>query len=361
LKIVTVVGTRPHLIKMAPLSRELEKSELEEVIVHAGQHYDYEMNKIFFEQLSIPEPNYLLGVGSGSHGYQTGEMLKKAEEVLNKEKPSLVVVFGDANSTLAGALAAAKLHIKVAHIEAGLRSFDKRMPEEINRILTDHTSSILFAPTKTAVNNLYNEGIKNGVHLTGDILIDALKYNIKIAGKKSKILEELELKPKEYLLATVHRADNTDNKENLERIVDAFIQSEEHVVFPTHPRTLGFLKSYNIYHKLDEAKNILLIKPVDYFSMLVLERNAKKILTDSGGIQKEAYFLKVPCITLRDITEWVETVDDGWNLLVGSDVNRILMGIQEFEPDRDTNSHLFGDGLASKRVIEYLISYNGNY
>lgn len=350
MKIATIVGARPQFIKMAPVSRELRK-HFDEVVIHTGQHYDYEMNRIFFEQLNIPEPDYYLGVGSGSHGYQTGEMLKRIEDVLFKEKPDLVLVYGDTNSTLAGALAAVKLHIKVAHVEAGLRCFEKKVPEEVNRVLTDHISDYLFAPTETAVKNLYNEGIRNGVYLTGDVMFDALLYSIKIAERKSKILDELGLKPKEYCLATVHRAENTDNKKNLENIANAFIECGELIVFPAHPRTVKFLKVYALYEKLEKAENVLLIKPVGYLDMLVLEKNAKKILTDSGGVQKEAYFLKVPCITLRERTEWVETVEDGWNVLTGADKEKILKAIREFEPAGETYSYKFGDGNASKKIV----------
>ncbi|AMM53547.1 non-hydrolyzing UDP-N-acetylglucosamine 2-epimerase [Pyrococcus kukulkanii] len=353
MKIATIVGARPQFIKMAPVSRELRKY-FEEIVIHTGQHYDYEMNKIFFEQLNIPEPNYYLSVGSGTHGYQTGEMLKRIEEVLMEEKPDLVLVYGDTNSTLAGALAAVKLHIKVAHVEAGLRSFDKRMPEEINRVLTDHVSDYLFAPTETAVKNLYEEGIREGVYLTGDVMYDALLYNIKIARKKSKILRELGLKPKKYLLATVHRAENTDNRENLKNIIEAFIESSELIIFPVHPRTKKCLTEYGLIKKLEKADNVLLIPPVGYLDMLVLEENARKILTDSGGIQKEAYFLKVPCITLRERTEWVETVEDGWNVLVGADKLKILDAIQNFEPSGETYTYKFGDGKASKKIVEII-------
>jgi len=353
MKIATIVGARPQFIKMAPVSKELRKY-FDEVVIHTGQHYDYEMSKIFFEQLNIPEPDYYLGIGSGTHGYQTGEMIKRIEEVLIKEKPDLVLVYGDTNSTLAGALAAVKLHIKVAHVEAGLRSFDKKMPEEVNRVLTDHISDLLFCPTETAVKNLYNEGIKNGVYLTGDVMFDALLTNIQIAERNSKILSELGLKPRDYCLATVHRAENTDNRRNLENIINAFIESEELIVFPTHPRTIKFLKVYGLLDKLEKADNVLLIKPVSYLDMLVLEKNAKKILTDSGGVQKEAYFLKVPCITLRDRTEWIETVEDGWNVLVGANKEKIIKAIKEFKPGGETYSYKFGDGKASKRIAEII-------
>ncbi len=354
MKIATIVGARPQFIKMASVSRELRK-HFNEIVIHTGQHYDYEMNKIFFERLNIPEPDYYLGIGSGSHGYQTGEMLKRIEEVLIEERPDLVLVYGDTNSTLAGALAAVKLHIKVAHVEAGLRSFDKRMPEEINRVLTDHVSDYLFAPTETAVKNLHKEGIKDGVYLTGDVMYDALLYNIKIARKKSRILNELGLRPKEYLLATVHRAENTDSKERLTNIINAFIEINELIVFPVHPRTRKYMEAYGLIEKIEKSPNILLVPPVGYLDMLVLEENARKIITDSGGVQKEAYFLKVPCITLREKTEWVETVKDGWNVLVGANREKIVKAIEEFEPSGETYNHRFGDGNASKRIVEILL------
>ena len=355
MRVVTVVGARPQFIKMAPVSREFERVGGDEIIIHTGQHYDYEMDEVFFEQLKIREPDYYLGVGSGSHGYQTGEMLKRIEEVLMREKPDLVLVYGDTNSTLAGALAAVKLHIKVAHVEAGLRSFDKRMPEEVNRVLTDHVSDYLFAPTETAVKNLYNEGIRKGVYLTGDVMYDALLYNIKIARKNSKILKELGLKPKEYLLATVHRAENTDNKENLKSIIEAFVESEELIVFPVHPRTQKYLKAYGLMDKIKTAENVILTPPVGYFDMLVLEENARKILTDSGGVQKEAYFLKVPCITLRERTEWIETIEDGWNILVGANKEKILKAIKKVEPNGKTYTYKFGEGKASEKIVKILV------
>jgi len=267
-KIASIVGARPNFIKCAPLSREIRK-EFNEVIIHTGQHYDYEMNKVFFEELNIPEPDYHLDVGSGSHGYQTGEMIKRIEEVLLKEEPDLVLVYGDTNSTIAGALAASKLHITVAHIESGLRSYDKSMPEEINRILTDHCSDILFCPTETSADNLKREGVMNGVHLTGDVMVDALKENIKIAEKKERILDEIDLESKEYYLATIHRAENTDDFERLENIVDAFCEIGN-LVFPCHPRTEKSLKGFGLWDRLVE--NTRVIRPVGYLDMLVLEK-----------------------------------------------------------------------------------------
>jgi len=349
MKIATVIGARPQFIKMAPVSKELRKT-FDEIIIHTGQHYDYEMNKIFFDELKIPEPDYHLGVGSGSHGYQTGEMLKKIEEVLMKEKSDLVMLFGDTNTTLAGALAAAKLHTPVAHVEAGLRSFDRRMPEEINRVLTDHCSDILFCPTETSIENLKREGIVEGAHLTGDVMVDALKEHIRIAEQESGILDEFGLEPMGYYLATIHRAENTDDFNRLKNIVDAFCEIGN-LVLPCHPRTEKYFKKYGLWDELIE--HVKVTNPVGYFDMLMLEKNARKILTDSGGVQKEAYILKVPCITLRVNTEWVETVEDGWNVLVGSDKEVIIKMVNEFEPD-DEQKNVFGEGKASSEIRRIL-------
>jgi UDP-GlcNAc3NAcA epimerase len=306
---------------------------------------------MFFEELNIPNPDYNLGIGSGRHGQQTGKMLIAIEGVLMKEEPDMVLVYGDTNSTLAGALAAVKIHIKVAHVEAGLRSFDRQMPEEINRVLTDHASDILFSPTKTAMENLKKEGITDGVYNVGDVMFDALLHNREIAERKSAILEDLNLKNKQYLVATVHRPSNADNRENLQNIVNAFCELYETLVFPAHPRTVKYLKEYDLYDKLQ--KNVKLIRPVGYVDFLKLMVHAKKILTDSGGVQKEAYMLKVPCITLRDTTEWVETVEDGWNVLVGANRGRILEMIKGFNPEREQRN-VFGDGKASKRIVEII-------
>lgn len=349
MKIASIVGARPNFVKCAPVSRELRK-EFDEVIIHTGQHYDYEMNKVFFDELKIPEPDYHLDVGSGSHGVQTGEMLKRTEEVLIKEAPDLVLVFGDTNTTLAGALAAVKLHIMVAHVEAGLRSFDRLMPEEINRVLTDHCSDLLFCPTETAVKNLKTEGISAGVYLTGDVMVDALQENIEIAERNTKIMDEFGLKPQEYHLATLHRAENTDDIYKLKSIVDAFCEFEN-LIFACHPRTEKHLKLDGLWDKL--TKKITVIKPVGYLDMLLLEKNAKKILTDSGGVQKEAYIFKVPCITLRENTEWVETVEDGWNVLVAENKDKIIKMVNEFEPISKQRD-VFGEGDASKKITKVL-------
>ena len=347
MKIVSIVGARPNFVKHAPLSKKIREN-FDEIIIHTGQHYDYEMNKIFFDELGIPEPDYHLGVGSGTHGEQTGTMLQRIEKILLEEEPDLVIVFGDTNTTLAGALAASKLHIPVGHIEAGLRSFDRDMPEEVNRVLTDHCSTILFCPTKTAVTNLGKEGVTDGVYLVGDVMVDALEDGVKIAEQKSIIPDRLGLVSGEYLLATVHRAENTDNPDRLRNIVEA-LSEIENLVFPCHPRTENAIKRIGLWDRVKDS----VIKPVGYFDMLMLERNARKILTDSGGVQKEAYILRVPCITLRDNTEWVETVEDGWNVLVGADKGRILRAVEDFEC-RGVQRAVFGAGDASERIVEVL-------
>lgn len=349
MKVASIVGARPNFIKMAPVSKEIRRS-FSEVIIHTGQHYDYEMDKIFFDELGIPDPDYHLGVGSGPHGRQTGEMLKKIEEILLKEKPDVALVFGDTNTTLAGALAATKMHIRVAHVEAGLRSFDRRMPEEANRVLTDHCSDLLFCPTLTSVENLKREGIMKGVYLTGDVTVEALQGHFKIATERSKVLDELDLRPKEYFLATLHRAENTDNYLNLKNITDSFSEIEN-IVFPCHPRTEKLLKQFKLWDSV--AAHVKVTKPMGYYDMLVLEKNARKILTDSGGVQKEAYILDVPCITLRKNTEWVETVSDGWNVLVGDDRELILKMANEFEP-RKAKTNVFGNGRASAIIMRLM-------
>lgn len=352
MKTASIVGARPNFIKLAPVSREIRK-KMEEVIIHTGQHYDYELDRIFFKELGIPDPNYHLGIGSGTHGRQTGAMLKAIEEILLKEQPDIALVFGDTNTTLAGALAAAKLHIPVAHVEAGLRSFNKKMPEEVNRVLVDHCSDFLFCPTKTAVDNLNKESLVNGVSLTGDVMLDILQECIRIAERSSKILDKLDLRPKEYFLATVHRAENADEPERLKSIVEALC-SIQNVVFPCHPRTRKRLEELFLWERV--VKSVQVINPVGYLDMLLLEKTACKILTDSGGVQKEAYMLQTPCITMRDETEWVETVEDGWNLLVGADKNAIVKAACDSEPTSPRRD-VFGTGNASKRIAQEIADY----
>jgi UDP-N-acetylglucosamine 2-epimerase len=307
------------------------------------------MSQVFFQELGLPEPDCNLGVGSGSHGRQTARMLVGIEGVLVKERPDLVLVYGDTNSTLAGALAAAKLHIPVAHVEAGLRSFDRRMPEEVNRVLTDHLSALLFCPTQTAVANLRSEGIEKGVHLVGDVMVDAMQEGLRVAQERSSILGKLALKPKSYLLATFHRAANTDDPANLRSLLEALNSLEESVIVPLHPRTRKAMKTLG----LKAGSQVRLLKPLPYLDNLILEQNARLILTDSGGMQKEAYVLGVPCLTLREETEWVETIEAGWNLLVGTKPQRIRQAVREFQP-RGERKPLFGEGKASDKIFEAL-------
>ena len=349
MKIVSIVGARPQFIKCAPVSREIRKNH-SEILVHTGQHYDTEMSDVFFEELMIPHPDYYLGVGSGSHGKQTGDILMRVEEILLAEKPELVIVYGDTNTTLGGAIAAAKLNIPVAHVEAGLRSFDRTMPEEINRVLTDHISNILFCPTENAVRILEKEGIVSGVHLVGDVMVDALEFNKEIAEERSLILERLCLTPGQYLVLTVHRPANTDSRQNMDSILRAVAMAGLPVVFPVHPRTKKCLQEYGMWDRLPE--NIQAIEPLGYLDMLKLMRHAAKILTDSGGMQKEAYMLGVPCITLRENTEWVETVNEGWNVLVGANFDKILNTIMCFNPNKKSNN-IFGR-FAAKKIVNIL-------
>jgi len=353
MKIVTIVGARPQFIKYSCLYNDLRK-EYDEILVHTGQHYDYEMSKIFFDQLHIPTPNYNLNIHENTHGRQTGKMIIEIEKILLKEKPDVTLVFGDTNSTLAGALVSAKLHIPTAHIEAGLRSFDREMPEEINRVLTDHISEILFAPTKYAVQNLKNEGIKKNIHNVGDVMHDLLLQSNHLI-EKSNILEKLNIKSKNYILFTLHRQSNTDDVKNITTILSMLSTIDKHIIFPVHPRTLKIISKYNV----NIGKNIKIIKPLGYIDFLSLEKNAKKIITDSGGMQKEAYIFKVPCITLRKNTEWKETVDDGWNILVDPFKQDITTIINDFQPNGKQFNH-YGSGCANKKIIHQLSSFAEN-
>jgi UDP-GlcNAc3NAcA epimerase len=367
MKIVTIVGARPQFIKAAPVSRAIrdhnqkEKTpRITELLVHTGQHYDHGMSQIFFDELEISEPDLNLGVGSGSHGWQTGQMLMRIEKVLLQEKPDYVMVYGDTNSTLAGALAAVKLPIPVAHVEAGLRSFNREMPEEHNRIVADHCSDLLFCPTQTAVDNLAREGITTGVHLVGDTMYDAVLQFSSIARKRSTILEELDVEPKTYLLTTIHRPYNTDIPENLQNIFQAFAELGEVIVFPVHPRTSKKITDLESQFPQQLIPgNVKVIEPVGYLDMLVLEENARLILTDSGGMQKEAYFFGVPCITLRPETEWVETVETGWNVVTGADISSIVEGYQRaINSPLTKRLDLYGDGRAGEKIVHLLGSGN---
>ncbi len=354
MKIVSVVGARPQFIKAAPVSKALRKAGHHEILIHTGQHYDYGMSQVFFEELGISEPDTNLGVGSGPHGWQTGEMLMRTEEALVKEKPDWVLVYGDTNSTLAGALAAVKLHIPLAHVEAGLRSFNREMPEEYNRVLTDHCSDLLFCPTHTAVGNLTKEGITNGVNLVGDTMYDAVLQFAEIAQKHSTILQKLGLQSKGYLLATLHRPYNTDVPENLRSILAAFVEIKEPIVLSVHPRTRQKITEFGLDNPQSKIGNLQFIDPVGYLDMLVLEQNARLILTDSGGMQKEAYFFGVPCITLRPETEWVETVEAGWNVVVGSDRPLIVQKTRTMKTPPQSERQIFGDGRSSELIVETL-------
>ncbi len=348
MKIISVVGARPQFIKCSPVSRLLRKNH-EELILHTGQHYDYELSQLMFEQLNIPRPQYNLEIGSGSHGQQTGRMLIELERVFMKEEADYILVYGDTNSTLAGALAAVKIHIPIAHVESGVRRFDKSIPEEVNRTLTDVVSDICFAPSANAVQNLSKEGINEGVFLVGDVMYDSLHNNMEVVEKTSTILTDLEIEKDGYSVATVHRANNTNNKGSLTNIVNAFVGTDEKIVFPVHPRTKKYLKKYNLFDKLETSSNVIVISPISYLDMLMLERHARKIITDSGGMEKEAYFLKKPCITLKESTCWVETVSDGWNKLVGTDTKKIINAIDNFSPKTAQNNY-YGNGNASRKI-----------
>ncbi len=360
MKVVTVVGARPQFVKAATVSAAIVQhnkagATIEEVLVHTGQHYDPNMSQVFFDQLQVPRPKYNLAVGSGSHGAMTGKMLGAVEQILLDEKPDWLLVYGDTNSTLAGALAAAKLHVPVCHVEAGLRSFDKRMPEEINRILTDHVSALLLCPTHTAIANLKTEGVTHGVHHVGDVMYDAALIFAKVAGQSSKVLAGYGVAPKAFLLATVHRAENTDVPTRLEGILTALsnLASEAcPVLLPLHPRTRATLKARGLEPLLERNSAFKTVEPVPFLDMIVLEQQAKLILTDSGGVQKEAYFHRVPCVTLRDETEWVETIEAGWNQLAGADQRRIEQAAATARPGRVIDE--YGDGSAAQKVVELL-------
>lgn len=356
MKVITIVGARPQFIKAAALSRCIKEeylNDIEEILVHTGQHYDENMSAVFFNELGIPEPKYNLAITANTHGVMTGRMLEAIEEVLLSEKPDTVLVYGDTNSTLAAALAASKLHIPVAHVEAGLRSFNMRMPEEINRIVTDKLSTYLLCPTNEAVKNLRLEGISRGVHQVGDVMYDNALYFSKKAREKSDILQKLKLKIGEFVLVTCHRAENTDNRENLIEIFKALceIAKDLPVVFPVHPRTLSYVNRYNFNSYL---KNLVVLEPTSYLDMVALEQSAQLILTDSGGVQKEAFFYGIPCITMREETEWVETVELGWNQLVGADSKKIYAAFLQIQKGK--SDYLpYGDGRSSQRIIRSIL------
>ncbi len=360
MNVLSVVGTRPQFVKVSPLIRAIAVHNastgrrMEHLLVHTGQHYDENLSAAFFRELEIPEPDFHLGIGSGSHGMQTGRMLEAIERVLLQQELDRVVVYGDTNSTLAGALAAAKLHLPVAHVEAGLRSFNRAMPEETNRVLADHVSDLLFCPTKTSIENLEREGISRGVYLVGDVMADAVLQYAQIARQHSTAVSHLGLKPKGYILATVHRAENTDDPARLRAIVgalEAIADRNLPIVLPLHPRTRKAMNALGL-----APRALRLVEPAPYFDMLLLEAEACLVLTDSGGVQKEAFLLGVPCLTLREETEWVETVEAGWNTLVGADGDRIVAEARRVlrKPPLPPTVSPYGDGHAAERIVEVL-------
>ncbi|MCF6237385.1 MAG: UDP-N-acetylglucosamine 2-epimerase (non-hydrolyzing) [Candidatus Marinimicrobia bacterium] len=349
MKILTVIGARPQFVKASVVSRAVRAAGHTEILVNTGQHYDDNMARIFFEEMNIPKPDHDLGVGSGTHAVQTAAALVGIEKIILAEKPDYVLVYGDTNATLAGALAAAKLHIKIVHIEAGLRSYNRDMPEEINRIVTDVLSDLLFVPTQVAVENLKREGLTRGVHVVGDVMVDALLTYTKVAEQRSTVLAELGIRSGAYLLMTIHRPSNADHDERLLAIMDQVSQTNRTVVFPVHPRSRPRMEAL----KNSISGRIQLVDPVGYLDMMILEKQAYMVITDSGGVQKEAYLHKTPCLTVRNETEWVETVEDGWNYLVGNDLERIPQLIENF-PKPEKWAYHYGDGQAAAKIINYL-------
>ncbi len=347
MRIASIVGARPQFIKAWPVSRELRRAGHVEVLVHTGQHYDEQMSDVFFAEMGIARPDHFLEIGSGTHGDQTGRMIIAVEQTLIAERPDWVLVYGDTNTTLAAAIAACKLGVRVAHVEAGLRSYNRSMPEEHNRVLTDHCSDLLLCPTQTAVDNLGREGIARGVHLVGDVMYDAVLAFGARARERSQALTSLGVAPGAYALATIHRAYNTDDPDVLRRLVHALDAIGETVLLPVHPRTRARLADSGGVPTLERVR---FIDPVGYLDMLALEQHARVILTDSGGVQKEAFFFEVPCVTLRPETEWVETVDSRWNVLVGSDPDAIVAAARRAGRPSAKPPRVFGDGTASQRI-----------
>ena len=348
MKIVSIVGARPEFIQSSSVSRALRPRH-QEILVHTGQHYDYKMSQAFFDELEIPAPDYNLEVGSGQHGQQTAQILSRLEEVLLQEQPDLVIIRGDTNSTIAGAIAASKLHIPLAHIEAGERSYDRRMPEEINRVVSDSSANMHFCVSKAAIQNLAKEGVTDCVHWVGDVMYDAMIFNRPIAYRNSNILESLGLSQGGYGLVTVHRAANTDDPARLGQIVNILNHAPEPVVFPAHPRTRKALTHLGAAF----APHVFVIDPVSYFDMIVLEDNARLIATDSGGVQREAYFLSKPCLTLRDETEWTETVTAGWNRLMPLDLDTVMDAWKNFTPPAE-QPPIFGEGKAGEKIARLI-------
>jgi UDP-GlcNAc3NAcA epimerase len=353
IRITSVIGNRPQFIKAAAVSRRLRERH-DETLVHTGQHYDDEMSRVFFEELGVPAPDVELGIGSGTNTTQTARMLSALEPVLADARPELVLVYGDTNSTLAGALATAQAQVPLAHVEAGMRSFDRAMPEEVNRVLADHASSLLFCSTETAVANLEREAVAGAIHLVGDVMADVSLAFAPIAEERSHELEAAGVEPGGYLLVTAHRAGNVDEPVRLERLVALIERLEGPVVFPLHPRTAKRLEAACLRERLDAAATVT--PPLGYLDFLQLTRHARAVLTDSGGVQKEAYLLETPCITLRDTTEWVETVEAGWNVLVDLDADAALAALERPPPD-GPRPDLYGGGQAGARIRDILDSY----
>ncbi|MDY6801693.1 MAG: UDP-N-acetylglucosamine 2-epimerase (non-hydrolyzing) [Bacteroidota bacterium] len=377
IKIITIVGARPQIIKAAALSRAIKnhfKHQITEIIVHTGQHYDHNMSQVFFDELQIPQPDINLNIGSASHGIQTAKMIQGIEKILQENKPNAIVLYGDTNSTLAGAIAASKMHVPVVHIEAGLRSFNKSMPEEINRIMSDHVSTLLFTPTKAGLNNLQNEGFEQhnsklftvdhpGVFHCGDVMYDNSLYFARVAEMQSAIFNHFKTNPNQYVLATIHRDHNTDQPKRLEAIFGAIHQltteQEIDIFIPLHPRTKKMLSknlTLSLYQKITENKRITISKPVSFLDMINLEKNAAMIMTDSGGVQKEAYFFRKPVIILRPQTEWVEIVEQGAGKICDADQQKIIQAFQSFRSGPTINfPPIFGDGKAAEFIARKMV------
>jgi UDP-GlcNAc3NAcA epimerase len=341
------VGARPQFVKLAPLHRAITVRH-QHVIVHTGQHYDYKMSQSFFEELRIPDPDYNLGVGSGRQGAQTGKMMEELESVFTKDRPDVVLVYGDTNTTLAAALVAAKMCLPLVHVEAGLRSYRKGMPEEINRVVTDHLSDLLLCPSAPSVRNLEKEGITRGVTVVGDVMTECL---LSIKDKLDAATpERFGLRKGEYVLATIHRQENADSRENMEAIIGAMCDHQGDVVLPLHPRTAKNLTSWGLMEILQSSDNVKVLEPLDFLSFTAMERDANKIMTDSGGVQKEAYFWGVPCVTVRDETEWIETLEGGWNILTGADRVKISEALERPRP-KNKRTVVYGDANVSSRIV----------
>lgn len=353
MKIASVVGARPQFIKAAPVSREIRQHH-EEILIDTGQHYDENMSDVFFAALDIPRPNHDLGIGPGAHAARTAAMMKALGDVLDKERPDFVLVYGDTDSTLAGALVAAKMNLPIGHVEAGLRSYNRRMPEEINRVVADHVSTILFCPTQTAIENLAREGLTKGVNMVGDVMYDVALQSAQ-AARSRDVVERLGL-PADYVLVTLHRPHNVDDPKVLRGVVEALVGSGRTIVFPVHPRTRKNLQAFGLWDLLQSK--VRTTEPLDYLDFLALVMRASKVVTDSGGVQKEAYFFGIACVTLRDETEWMETVEDGWNALVGTEPEDIVHAIKNFNP-AGTKSKSFGDGHAAEQIARILDKFVG--